>query len=256
MKMRMGMLRVSVVIAILFVVGLAGVVFAVNTPDSLTVGPDSSRVTDNSTKTVSAYGGNTTQLSIDDTKQTARWQGYYGNITGIVTLDDANNFTLIDWSLGTIEGEVYAANATVSDWSTIRCINLSSTYRGHNCTGQEEACLNVTEIRSAYGMSSDGSDPDDVTKTFNETLGSITVGTVTVNNCYMANLYVNDSSQSIYYWNETMLTINDTETIIFTAIVSDDEWGFNNVTWDFQMVVGDNGDDSTATTYNFYVELT
>jgi hypothetical protein len=243
-----------IIISVVFLIFIVAIVYAVpNIPNQLTQGTPESRSIDTTEKTVSAYAGNITQLTISSTLVTKRWQGYYGNITGIITLDDANNFTLFDWSLGTIEGEVYAANATVSDWSTIRCINLSADYPGYNCTGQNEECLNITEIENAYGANAN--DVDGVDETFNETLGSITVGTITLNNCPMVNLYVNDSSQSTYYWNETMLTINNSETIIYAGIVNDDQWGFNNVTWDFQMIVGDNGDDNIATTYNFYVEL-
>ena len=240
--------------SIVFLMVLA--VFAIaapNNPESLTEGTAESRSYDRSEKTASAYGSNMTQLTIDDARQTIRWQGYYGNISSSITLDDASNWTLYDWSLGTIEGEVYASIASVCDLITIRCINLSSTYNGYNCSGQGEECLNITEIEIVYGMGS--SDNDGVDETFNETLGSLTIGTTTVSDCYMVNLFANDSRQSTFFWNETMLTINNTETIIYASIVNDDVYGYDNTTWDFQMIVGDNGDIAAATNYVFYVEL-
>jgi hypothetical protein len=240
---------------VLLVMSIAYAASAPYGPTSIDVVSSTRRTSFGSgSQSTQADAGNVTQLIIETSTVTKRWQGYYGNITGSVTLDDANNWTMFDWGdVPNPKGEVYAANATVSDWSTIRCINLSSTYPGHNCTGQNEACLNVTEIENAYGMTA--TDSDGVDETFNETLGSITVGTVTVNNCPMVNLYVNSSKQSTYYWNETMLTINNTETIIYASIIHANTYGFNNKTWDFQMIVGDNGDDSLTTTYNFYIEL-
>ena len=245
--------REAIAALVLVLVSAAAAFAAPNKPDQFSEGTAQSRTIDNSDKTVSAYAGNVTQISIYHTMITKRWQGYYGNVSGIITLDDANNFTMYDWGLGTVEGEIYAANASSVQWGTIRCINLSSTYRGQNCTGQNEACLNVTEIESAYGMGA--SDVDGVDETFNNTLGSIMVGTSTISNCPMVSLYTNDSSKSTYFWNETMLTYNNTETIIYAGVVNDNSWGFNNVTWDFQMIVGDNGLDNSATNYYFYVEL-
>ena len=255
--MRMPQFIVTIAgLAIVFILlSLGMTVFAApNIPDQLSAGTAQSRAINGADKTATAYGSNVTQLTVVGLRVTRRWQGYYGNVSGIITLDDANNWTMYDWSLGATEGEIYAANASSVQWGTIRCINLSSTYRGHNCTGADEACLNITEIESAYGISS--GDTDGVDETFNNTLGSIRVGTTTITNCPMVNLYTNDTTKSTYFWNETMLTYNNTETIIFTGVVNDNSWGFNNVTWDFQMIVGDNGLDDSATNYYFYVELT
>ena len=254
MKISKGIATIAVLAIVCMLLSLAMTVFAApNIPDQFTAGTAQSRAINSAEKTASALGSNVTQLTINDVRVTKRWQGYYGNVSGIITLDDANNWTMYDWGLGTVEGEIYAANASSVQWGTIRCINLSSTYRGQNCTGQNEACLNVTEIESAYGMGA--SDVDGVDETFNNTLGSIMVGTSTISNCPMVSLYTNDSSKSTYFWNETMLTYNNTETIIYAGVVNDNSWGFNNVTWDFQMIVGDNGLDNSATNYYFYVEL-
>ena len=43
---------------------------------------------------IEAEAGNITELTIDDRRTTQAWQGYYGNITGTITLDDANNYTM------------------------------------------------------------------------------------------------------------------------------------------------------------------
>ncbi|MEA2036795.1 MAG: hypothetical protein U9O94_04765 [Nanoarchaeota archaeon] len=205
-------------------------------------------------QTVNAQAGNITQLTITSASVTRRWQGYYGNITGSITLDDANNWTMFSWAgIANPKGEVYAANETVNNWGVVKCINLTSGNLGHNCTGQNESCLNITEIEESYGMGS--TDSDGVNETFNSTMSSITVGTVELYDCPMANLYTNGTYQLNPTWNETMLTINNTDTIIYTSIVNPG-WGFNNVTTHFQMIVGENGDITAPTTYKFYIELT
>ena len=206
--------------------------------------------------TLNALGGNMTQLTIlGDAVDSDYWSGYYGNISGEIRLSDANNFSLYSWNgIATAEGEIYASDTTISDWSTVRCINLTLTYPGFNCTGQGEQCLNLTEIENNYGMSS--TDPDGVNETFNETLPSIEVGTITLYNCPRTSLYSNSTPQQNPDWNETILTVNNSEAIIFAAIINPGTLGFDNKTWDFQMIVADNGGDAIPTTYYVYTELT
>ena len=99
-------------------------------------------------------------------------------------------------------------------------------------------------------------DSDGINETFNDTMESITVGTVTLGNCSMTSLYVNGSSSPTQDWNETILTVNNTDIIIFAAIANDNTWGFNNQSWDFQIMLGDDGNISAATTYYMYNEIT
>ena len=205
-------------------------------------------------QTVTAEAGNMTEITITTSTLSRRWQGYYGNITGAITLDNGDNWTLFSWDqLASPEGEIYASNGTISDWTQVLCMNLSKNLSGYNCKGQGEECLNITEIETFFGM--DSLDPDGVDETFNSTISSIMVGAKTLTNCPMVSLYVNSSSES-GVWNETLLTLNDSSTIIFAGIVESGNGGFNNKSNDFQMIVGDNGDSPEATTYNFYVELT
>ena len=61
-----------------------------------------------------ALAGNVTEITITGFTITQTWQGYFGNITGSITLDDGSGNTLYDWaadaSFSPI-GEIYAANA-------------------------------------------------------------------------------------------------------------------------------------------------
>jgi len=203
---------------------------------------------------IQAQAGNVTQLTIFGEQQTDHWVGYFGNITGEIILDNADNWTMYEWAGITYpEGEVYAANDSVTNWGAIMCINLSSNHPGFNCSGQNEECLNVTELETYFGIEAD--DADGFDETFNRTLAMIMIGEKPLYNCSKTNLYINDTIQNQNDWNETLLTINNTATVIFTAIIQDDMWGFNNQTWDFQIMVTDDGSDEQATTYYMYIEL-
>ena len=197
---------------------------------------------------VDAQAGNVTQLTLNTTVLTKRWQGYYGNISGTITLDDATGYTLYDWSAGSdisVVGEIYAANDTITDWTDIICVNLTGT--GTLATDG----VNATMLENTFGMLSTDSDGFD--ETFLKTQ-DITVGTTTLAGCPATNMYVNNETQNAI-WNESLLTENATGVVIFATEVENDANGFNNKTWDFQMIVADDGDNSAVTPYQFYVEL-
>ncbi len=248
--MKMKMLRAILVLLVL--VAVATTVLAVpGGPNNITV-ENSERRTNFSTgvKQIEAQAGNVTQLSINTTILTNRWQGYYGNISGTITLDDADGNTMYDWD-GTSGfspvGEIYAANFTVSDWSDVVCVNL--TPGGTSADGP--SLLNLSILEDMYGMGGNDSDGIDETFSFNE---SVTIGTTTLDSCPATYIYQSDS-QSTGTWNETLLTENATTTVIFAAEVEQDTIGFDGNLWDFQMIVGENGDVDGTTTYYFYVEL-
>ena len=67
-----------------------------NIPSQVIEGTPERRIVDSSAKTVAAQAGNVTQLTITHIMITKRWQGYYGNVTGTITLDDADNNTMYD----------------------------------------------------------------------------------------------------------------------------------------------------------------
>ena len=80
----------------LFILALAYVTAIVPLgPSTFTIGASS---TQNATAypagQQNAYAGNITQLTLFATSVTKHWQGYWGEITGTIVLDDAQNFTL------------------------------------------------------------------------------------------------------------------------------------------------------------------
>ncbi|MBI3027273.1 hypothetical protein HYY70_04100 [Candidatus Woesearchaeota archaeon] len=68
-------------------------------PDTITIAGSGRRTNNSGSLSLQAQAGNVTALVISSVRATQAWQGYYGNITGTIALDDANNNTLYDWSL-------------------------------------------------------------------------------------------------------------------------------------------------------------
>jgi hypothetical protein len=210
---------------------------------------------------VYAKAGNVTALVISHVTTTQSWQGYYGNVTGTITLDDANNQTLYDWSLPDPQGEIYASNYSVVDWTKIYCINTSGIRP--QCSNQNGANLcynghNGTQLELSYGINL--TDRDGVNETFNGTFtGSFRTGAITIDSvdgCSMANPYVDDAWASS--WQELILT--DNVSIIFTSIIRENGDGYKTGTEpaDFQMLVLENGHagyENAMSIYYFFVEL-
>ncbi|MBW2964492.1 hypothetical protein KY363_03455, partial [Candidatus Woesearchaeota archaeon] len=123
-----------------------------------------SRRTAVTSPTLEALAGNVTQLTVAGTTVTQTWQGYYGNVTGTITLDDANNNTMYDWTLASPEGEIYAASATV-DWTSgnVKCYDLDMSDAG------DSSFVTLAELEALYGLAAD--DIDGIDETFPEGTG-------------------------------------------------------------------------------------
>jgi hypothetical protein len=194
--------------------------------------------------------GNTTALNILATDTSRRWQGYYGNVTGNITLSDSSNNAMYNWVSANPVGEVYAANYTSVKWDKIFCVNFS--------TNADEN-LNKDTLNSFIGYTSDADKArkDSVNATFNQTFtGSLAVGSITLtgaDNCSMVTLNTGSGYQTTQFL-ELLLT--DNQSVVFASILEDNANGFKNHPTDFEMIVGVNGTATSVTrNYYFYVEL-
>ena len=69
-----------------------------------------------SAETNASQGGYVTEINLSATTQTGKWQGYYGNITGGISLKDTGGASMFDWT-ATITGEVIATtNSSTPPW--------------------------------------------------------------------------------------------------------------------------------------------
>jgi len=218
-------------------------------PDNLTVNDSSRRAESVTGFAVPAQAGNVSQLVINDTRVTTHWQGYYGRITGTITLDNGKNDTLFDWQLTNPVGEIFASNSSSVNWGNITCVNLTSNISGSGTRSK----LNASILEDTFNISY--TDADGINETFNYTFtDSLTVGEKIIdssNNCPLVYLYRNNAPQQADF-QEVLLT--DNTSVIFTAPLENDLTGFEGSPWDFQMIVPENRASGTTNFY-FFVEL-
>ncbi|MBD3203543.1 hypothetical protein GF327_04565 [Candidatus Woesearchaeota archaeon] len=185
---------------------------------------------------VNAQAGNVTALNIDHTKITAIWQGYYGNISGKITLDNADNKSFYDWTIDSARGEVYASRTTVSSWAGVTCPDETMIIN-------EESSLGITSTWT-----------DSINNTFSSGTSHpefiVADTTISSGSCYEVQAY--NSTGTGKFWN---VLINVSDSIVYTSIIDDNQNSFDNSTADFELIVPTNYTDGGISSYYFYVEL-
>ncbi|MFH1770593.1 MAG: hypothetical protein ABH828_03475 [archaeon] len=187
-------------------------------------------------------GGTITTMNVDATQQNYAWKAYVGNISGSLVLDDSSNRSIYEWALSTLTGEIIATRASSLTWGALSCAS--------NAT--------IATEQSAVSMSP--SDLDSLNTTFIATAHkafSIAGNTLTANTCRSTATYVNDTAQTPSSSADFQeILVNDTSgNVMYVADLELNTQGFDNNTYDFQMIVADDDTAATITTYYFYVEL-
>jgi hypothetical protein len=213
---------------------------------ALPEGPDIANLTANETKptTVSVQvnisGGNIATYNLTANMKNIRWKAFVGWVTGKFTLDDSTGATVYDWTVSTVNGRVFATrNGSTISWSTINCSNDS-----------------LVDLEN-YRMNHTSAD-DNITITFNNrSHAAFYVGSkyFSANICnFSLNTYVNNATQTTYF-KETALF--DGASIVYSTKIENHIVGYDNVPYDFQMIVPENGVPgySGITPYYLYVEL-
>ena len=208
-------------------------------------------------------GGYIFTIGLNALQQNTRWKAYVGNVTGTLTLDDANDNTLFQWSLTSISGEVYATRSSTVNWTGINC-----TWRGESVSRYNESNRTVEE-RENLALSHISAD-DNITRTFRfANHSSLIVGAKTIgkNECFSLQTYQRDGPQTFSdsdLANFTQVILYDgTNTtngnVIYETKIENDKTGYrSDSTYDFQILLPENGNPSFigSTAYYFYVELT
>ena len=200
---------------------------------------------------IQAQAGNVTQLNVNGSRITSNWQGYYGNVSGEITLDDADSNTLYAWDLTSISGEIYATNnsGTVL-WTNITCPDIDNVTGSSSVTGN---IINASSLNQQYFISE--ADQDSFNATFNRIFDSpLLVGSrslTSASHCASTYLFVNNQSQTSDF--QEVLLYDNQSSVVYTAILDPATTGFDAKLWDFQMLVAQR--NSTVGTYYFYVEL-
>jgi hypothetical protein len=229
---------------VLFFLGLLSlsmVIAAPTGPSSITPGA-STRYSSPGAANASAIAGNVTELNFIANTITNTWQGYFGNVSGIIVLGNSNNQSMYNWNLSSPTGQIYATRGSLPTWTSIRCANQTEI-------DDEDAALGVNQT----------TDQDSVNKTFlNTTLfDPFYVGSQNINtaqDCRAVQLF-DENGVATSAFSEVLLS--DTADMIYTGLITAPTTGFDNNLHQFQMLVGENGHlgNTAETTYFFYLEL-
>ena len=213
--------------------------------------PSGAKITFNQTETktpaaaeyLNTSGGTFTTLILYSETQNLRWKAYAGNVTGVLTLDDSGDYSIYQWGLTDITGEVYATRTNNSiSWASIQCAN--------------ETHINNEEILLNHSTNAD----DSINSTFSYQLHRpFTVGTVPIpqSQCRSTFTWINDSAQAPSVNAPfTEVLLYDNSYLIYTTFIDDNTQGFNYNDYDFQMIVPERGVAGYPNErYYFYMEL-
>ena len=163
-----------------------------------------------------------------------------GNVTGSLVLSDADNYTIYGWEMISYVGEVYATRkSAVVDWGNVNCSTL------YNLT-QDDNSLSLII-----------SETDSVTNTFNKSTvhTPMTIGTRTLGGCYAIRTY-NQSGQQAESTDAKFqeIALSDGEYNVYATHLEEDVLGFDNNSYDFQILVPEST-SGAASAYYFYMEL-
>ncbi len=217
-------------------------------------GPDVLNSISNSTKgdvtgkIFNVSGGNISKSNLSAVLKDTRWKAFVGNVSGSFTLDDAASQTIYDWTLSSIMGIIYTTrNSSTPSWANINCTDNTTIRRQQ----LENENINLEHSNA----------DDNITATFdnfNHPSFTAAANTIQANVCPVARPYINSSAQSTSF-NVTVLY--DNTNLIFAAHLETDQYGYSgdttNRTYDFQMIVPENGNSSwtSSTAYYLYIQL-
>ena len=212
------------------------------------VGPNSVVSVSNETKsstTSAAFfnisGGYIAALNLSATIQNTRWKAFVGWVNGKFTLDDAGGATIYDWTLSVTTGRVYSTrDGSTIEWASIACADRATNLK--------------TEEINMFHTNNSG---DNITKTFQ--MGThnpfwVAGHSFSANQCPTLNTYIGNVSQDTDF---EEMALYDSTSIIYATILENDLAGYDGQTYDFQMLVPENGSQgfTGATPYYLYVEL-
>ena len=229
------------VIVVALVAAFTGIVSAV--PGGATVTQsDNVTLAEAQGGTADAMGGNISQVNLAILQQTAKWQGYYGIVSGNIVLANAGGTSMFTWAITNRTGEVYATpNSSIPIWAN---------YYGNGAA--------TNDVNIAFNLGTGSGVNDNATDTFNETshtafnLSGNVVSTAT-GPCAKTQ---NATSAS---WETVILTDSDAGTaesdFLFVGLMQENAKNFAGTACDYQMIVPDNPEDTATTAYYFYVEL-
>lgn len=212
-------------------------VFGVQGATTVTPGATSrASFVNSSTATTDVQAGNVTELNITGVSVTEHWAGFYGEITGDITLRTSDGSVFYNWTgLGTLSGEVFASTDNGVSWGGIGCADAGE----------------LSAIETTLGIVP--TDGDRINATYTTTAHpDFTVGGASISACDSTNAYTDTGSDPSAFY-QVLLTDAQGDAV-YTTLINDSITGFNNAAHDFELLVGE-PDSAGATAMYFYLEL-
>jgi hypothetical protein len=231
-------------------------VFAMAMPAIVRAGPQGAGYDEGATGTFTkatsgtdaAKGGYISEANLSTSSQTTKWQGYYGNVSGHIALEDASGNEMYNWTWAASNGgEVFAvARASVPTFTDVDTNDITAA--------------NVDTALTTDGTwSGTGSDSVAITFGGDNDNSVFYVSGQTVGATSRNKMNTLKSSGGVSAFEEVILTdqgaINDVSDMIWTCLINDNAENFKGTTSDYQMIVPTTDSGDATVTYYFYVEL-
>lgn len=186
-------------------------------------------------------------VRLDATQQDNKWKAYVGNVSSSFVLDDADDYSIFQWTITSFTGQVYITRNSSITWANIDCATAANkeaedTTIGHTSTAEDS--VNSTFVTQGH-------------KEFY-------VGTkqIVEDDCFAVATNVDDAPQvasAATPFTEVLLWDSDGK-MLYTTFVENDQNSYKDdgtTTYDFQAIVPESGNAGTpAFRYYFYIELT
>jgi PBP1b-binding outer membrane lipoprotein LpoB len=244
--------HLDIVSIILFIAIIMAGAFAAPLPPTIQHIKNETGPVTTATEFLNTTGGSITTIVLNASSQNLRWKAFVGNVTGTFTLDDAAGYTLFDWGTTAVTGQIYVTrSADALNWSAINCTwTVTGTTTNRAVEENENRIMNQTSAN------------DNITVTFRQRVHTpfyVNERLISQDSCYAINTYVNSTAQSARF--QEVILYDGTNTtngdLVYAAILEQDQQGFDNDNYDFQMIVPENGAQGfqSSTAYYFYAEL-
>ncbi len=190
----------------------------------------------NGTNSTLSAGGYITQIDIyPQFNQTKNWQGFYGNVSGIIALKGLNEKEMYNWSINMTNTTIYATVESVfTNWTT---------FYNANITNLDKLWFN-SEVMA-----------DTVANTYKTPIGNRTYVNTSLNASHVQTLagfddYVIQSVPSIGTKNDTL----------WAAVIAESKLNYKNGSSNYELLVpvtnnGTGFGDTQGDTYYFYMEI-
>ena len=221
------------------------------------------RAPDDLAENNAAYAGNITELTIRAFAITQTWQGYFGNVTGVIQLADSNDKVMYNWTLANPEGEVYASVNDTVIWANIQCFNFTASgdFAAESGTGGSTNLYgtNLSRLEAIFNITSADVDGANATFTlFHHDSFSTANQEFLADECRSTRIFSNTGDGVDQQFEEILLYEPVSASVVFTSLLEEASvLGFDNEDHDFEMLVLENGrgTDIATTPYYFFVEL-